>query len=143
MQGVTISPNSELLAKELARWRSEAGMTQAELAAAIGIHVTHVQKMESTARTRRKPSMDTLTHIVDILDTERYRKGYTATMDRIDLNYAYRLAGYPEVAMPVEWSMMVDEADKQKSASHIERLANRIIDAARNRNKVKSGGGNQ
>lgn len=96
------------LAAELIRWRNEAGMTQESLAVAADTTLNSIQKMEGKGgATKIKPKMDSLIVILTVLDAPRRAKG----LPPIDYNYAFRLAGYPEIAMPVEWAMVLREID--------------------------------
>jgi transcriptional regulator with XRE-family HTH domain len=93
------------LSAELARWRNEAGMTQQELAVAVGATLNYIQKVEGKGGKANKvrPSMDRLIMIVTTLDSARYQRGMSDKADRIDMNYALSLAGYPPIAVPIEW----------------------------------------
>lgn len=96
------------LAAELIRWRNEAGMTQESLAVAADTTLNSIQKMEGKGGANQiKPKMDRLIVILSVLDAPRRAKG----LQPIDYNYAFRLAGYPEIAMPVEWAMVLREID--------------------------------
>jgi transcriptional regulator with XRE-family HTH domain len=116
------------LASDLSRWRNEADMTQQALADAVGAHITYIQKLESTStKTKRKPAMDMLVHILGTLDERRRARG----LDRIDFNYAFKLAGYPEIATPIEWVYLLQELNAMstidKEREGVSALAKKLI----------------
>jgi transcriptional regulator with XRE-family HTH domain len=114
------------LSAALALWRNEASMTQQELADVVGIHVTYIQKIESTAKTKRKPAMDMLIHILAALDQPRKDKG----LQPINYNYALELAGYPVIPYPIEWAEVLRELDDMPTINKgdVERIAQEILD---------------
>jgi transcriptional regulator with XRE-family HTH domain len=128
------------LARELARWRQEANLSQSALAKLIGVHVTYIQKLESeTPKSNRRPAMEMVAHIVAVLDQARIEAGLIDESDRIDMNYAFRLAGYPEVATPIQWASLLQELNsipttEIDSASKIEGIARRISAKYQQRN---------
>ena len=98
------------LAAELVRWRGEANMTQIELALAVGKTQNYIQKIEGKGgKETRRPAMDTLAMIVATLDKARYENGYTAYDQRLNMNYAFSLAGYPTIALDNVWAFVLQD----------------------------------
>ena len=101
------------LAAELVRWRGEANMTQIELALAVGKTQNYIQKIEGKGgKEIRRPAMDTLAMIVATLDKARYENGYTDFEQRLNMNYAFSLAGYPTIALDNVWAFVLQDIAK-------------------------------
>jgi hypothetical protein len=112
-------------------------MTQQELAVAVEATLNYIQKVEGKGGKDNKvrPSMDRLIMIVTVLDHARYERGMSDKADRLDMNYALSLAGYPPIAIPLEWVSVLQTISKIPTNVYtqddIDRIAQQIVDSLR------------